>query len=337
MIPVTVVTGFLGSGKTTLLRRALSDPRFAATALIVNEFGEIGFDDALVQASTDTLIQLSTGCLCCRIRSDLVTTLLDLEARRADGSVPPYARVVIETSGLADPAPILHALMTDGGVAEGHRLAGLVTTVDASTGSPTLDRHVEARRQVALADRIVVTKTDIAPDSEPLRTRVAGINPIASLTVGDRGAVSPDWLLVGDEGASHTLDLSRWIATSRVDFEGPLGHARHSDGIETFTIVREDPVPAVALTLFLQALAEHGGADLLRLKGLACIAESPETPAAVHGVQHVFHPPEWLEAWPTEDHRTRLVIIGRGIPRAWPGRLLDVLVEEVRRASRSRR
>ncbi|MCC7272035.1 MAG: GTP-binding protein [Alphaproteobacteria bacterium] len=334
-IPVAVLTGFLGSGKTTLLRRILADPRYAGTAVIVNELGAVGLDHDLVARSEEDLVALATGCLCCSVRGDLVRTLLELEARRAAGGVPPYGRVVIETSGLADPAPILHALMTDADLGAGHALDRVVTVVDALHGEATLDRHPEARRQAALADRIVVSKTDLAGGiPAELAGRLAALNPMAPRLAAVAGAIAPDRLLAaGGAGAADVGDLVRALARAG---DGPAAGAWHSQGIAAIALVRDAPLPAVALTLFLQALAEHCGADLLRLKGIVALAEAPERPVVVHGVQHVLHPPEWLERWPGDDRRTRIVVIGRAIPGQWPGRLLDAIIAEVAEESRRR-
>jgi len=307
-LPVAIVTGFLGSGKTTLISRILRDSAFARTAVIVNEFGEIGLDHELIASSDETLLALTTGCLCCAVRSDLVATLLDLQ-RRSDA----YDRVLIETSGLADPAPILHALMTDRDVAEHYVLAGVVTVVDALHGEATLDRHPEARRQIALADTLLLSKTDIVEPSATLRAHLATLNPQAALR-GTR-EIAPKALFV--ETAVKT-DITP--------------DARHSDGIESLVLQRDRPIPALALTLLLEALAEHCGARLLRMKGLVGIEEMPGQPAVIHGVQHVFSPPEFLDRWPSADTTTRMVFIVQGVPRYFPARLLDTIEHEVREA-----
>jgi G3E family GTPase len=324
VIAVSVVTGFLGSGKTTLIARVLRDPGFARTAVIVNEFGEIGLDHDLIATSDETLTALTTGCLCCAVRGDLVDTLLDLFRRRAEGGAA-YDRVLIETSGLADPAPILHALMTDRALAATHRLDTVLTVVDAMHATATLDRHPEARRQVALADALVLSKTDLGEPDAALDGRLATLNPTAArLRTAD---LSPDALFAGGTDAARAV---RFATLPDQPVRSPFDRAHHSDGIETFAILRERPIPALALTLLLQALTEHCGARLLRMKGLVDIAEMPGGPALVHGVRHVFSPPEFLPLWPTEDRRTRLVFITQGVPRHFPARLLDAIEDEVR-------
>jgi G3E family GTPase len=309
-IPVSVVTGFLGAGKTTLLRRVLRDPGWADSAVIVNEFGEVALDHDLLAASEEVLVNVSTGCLCCLVRTDLGTTLMDLARRRAAGEVPRYRRVLVETSGLADPAPILHALMTEAAVAETHRLHAVVTLVDAVLGPAVLGRHPEARRQVMLADRVLVTKPDLG-DAAAAARAVRELQPGLEVRAAVRGAAAPGWLFAPGEPAA------------------PAAAARHSEGLGSIVIEREAPVPALALTLWMQALAEHAGPRLLRLKGLVALAEDPARPMAVHAVQHLVHPPDWLAAWPGGERRTRIVLIGQGIPRHFPARLLAAIEAEV--------
>jgi G3E family GTPase len=329
MIPVWVLTGFLGSGKTTLLGRLLKSPGFARTAVIINEFGEIGLDHDLIETSEESFVALATGCLCCAVRDDLVLTLEDLLRRRDAGSVPPFERVVIETSGLADPGPILNALMTAASVAERLALAGVVTTVDAVHGLDTLERRAEAIKQVAVADRLVLTKTDLA-DASSLLARLATLNPAAAVTVASFGEVDADELLATGPVARDPVAVGRWLATaaSRADSRGG-GEHHHAARLSHVALVREAPIRAVSLTLLLEALAEHCGRDLIRLKGLVQIAESPDRPAVIQGVQHVFYPPAWLARWPSDDRRSRLVLIGHNLHQAWVEALLGALEAEV--------
>ena len=332
MIPVSVLTGFLGSGKTTLLAHLLRDPAMSRTAVIINEFGAIGLDHDLIETSDESFIQLSNGCLCCNVRSDLVLTLGDLAARRAAGTVPPFERAVIETTGLADPAPILHALMTDRDLCEVYALDGVVTTVDAVTGLATLARHREALRQAAVADRIVLTKTDMPEaEADAVKARLAAINPGAPLLAAVHGAIAPGALFgagIYDAAGKHP-DVQAWLAHEAVAAAG--GHARHyhQDDITTFCVVRDEPLSAVTLALLLSALAENCGADLLRVKGIVRVAEVPDRPAVIHGVQHVYHAPVWLAAWPSDDRRTRMVFIGRNIRESWVKNLLELIEAEV--------
>ena len=329
MIPVSIVTGFLGSGKTTLIRRLLREPGFARTAVIVNEWGEIGLDHELIASSDETLVALTTGCLCCRMRSDLVTTLLDLDRRRSDGEIPWYDRVLVETSGLADPAPILQALMADDAAAEGHAIDTVLTLVDAQHGTATLERRGEARRQAALADRLLLSKTDIAGRPEALMARLAALNPEAVVLEAVKGEIAPQALFTGGDPAARAAR----IAALPVPVADPFTRGRHAGNIETITLEREQPMPALALAMWLDALAEHCGSRLLRLKGLVAIDEVPDAPAIIHAVQHVVSPPDWLPAWPSAERRTRIVIIGESIPRYFPARLLGAIEEEVREAT----
>ena len=329
-IPVSVLTGFLGSGKTTMLRHLLRQPEFSRTAVIINEFGEIGLDHDLIEASEDSFIELMTGCLCCKVRSDLAQTLEELLRRRDQGRCVPFERIVIETSGLADPAPILQTLMTDTNVASRLVLGGVVTTVDAANGFNTLENEAISRKQVAIADRLVLTKLDLAAElaadlpaaSQPeLRRRLEALNAGAPVVAADHGRVDPK--LIFDAGLydpkTRSADVVSWLAKDSAE------QLSHDANIEAYAIVRNKPIGAVTLTLFLEALAEHCGADLLRLKGIVCLAESPDRPAVVHGVQHVFHAPIWLDRWPSDDRRSRMVFITRRIPRRW----LEVLFEAI--------
>ena len=321
-LPVSVITGFLGSGKTTLLSRLLRDPAFERTAVIINEFGAVGLDHLLVESSDEQILTLEGGCVCCTVRGDLVRTASDLLARRAAGAVTAFERIVIETTGLADPAPIVHALMTDRDIADALRLQSVITTVDAATGVATLDAHPESVKQAALADCIVVTKSDLAdPAANGLAERLRALNPAAPKLTALHGAVDATRLF------QRAYDPPRYDATLY------QAQAHRHGGINTFCLRRERPLHAATLSLFLQVAAEHCGARLLRLKGLVDVVESPGRPAVIHGVQHVFHPPVWLDAWPDEEHRTRIVVISQGLDAQWLQGLLEVLEDEVKACS----
>ena len=327
MIPVSVLTGFLGSGKTTLLSALLRHSEMERTAVIVNEFGEIGIDHDLIETSDESFIQLSNGCLCCNVRSDLVRTLLDLFARRREGSVPPFERVVVETSGLADPAPILHALLTDRAVRAHYSIAGIIATVDALTGSDVLTRYRESVRQIALADCAVVTKTDL-PQARPdaVAQAIGSIQPDCPILYAVRGSISPSELFAFPRTSLSEHDLQRY--RHHEGSTSVLEH-RHSSGIGSVSIVREEPVHAATLALFISALAENCGPDVIRMKGIVSVAEMPDSPAVIHGVQHVYHAPRWLSHWPSSDRRTRIVCIGYGLSARWIRGTLDVLEDEV--------
>ena len=328
MIPVSVITGYLGSGKTTILKKLLANPDYGDTAVIINEFGDVGLDHDLIETSDEDLVTLKTGCLCCKMRGDLVETLDELLNRREAGEIPCFQRVVIETSGLADPVPILQGLMVDRSTVENFQLDRVVTTVDAVTGANTIASEPEAAKQAAVADRIIVTKTDLLEaGNKDLSALVQEINPSSDCLIASHGDVPPSVL----------FDNNRQLETAaRLDFLDSIGSVskngtNHKSGaISTFTLVRDTPVPAVALTLFLEALADHCGEGLLRLKGLVQIEEHPQHPAVIHGVQHVFHPPTWLDGWPSDDRRTRIVFIGRNLSEPWVHALLGTIEMEVR-------
>ncbi|MGH7055658.1 MAG: CobW family GTP-binding protein [Stellaceae bacterium] len=331
LIPVTVLTGFLGSGKTSVLNHILKQPGMAATAVIINEFGEIGLDHLLVESATDDIVLMSSGCLCCTVRSDIAETLLDLYVKRAKNEIPDFRRVVIETTGLADPAPILHTLMSDPLIAARYALDGVVTTVDAKNGAATLDRQSEAVKQAAVADRLLLTKTDLAAggEIETLRARLAMLNPSAPILPVARGAVDPEGLfgLGLYDPQTKSLEVQRWLRDEAFadaqdehehdghDEDGHHDVNRHDERIRAFCLVRDKPVSWTALSAWLDALAEMRGDDLLRMKAIVALVERPDEPVILHAVQHVFHPPVLLPEWPSEDHRTRMVFITRDLPR----------------------
>ena len=334
LIPVTVLTGFLGSGKTTILSRFLRDPAFEDTAVIVNEFGEVGLDHLLVESTDESIIDLSCGCICCTIRGDLMATLIDLYARREAGEIRRFKRVVLETTGLADPAPIIHTLMQEPLVFAHYRLAQVVTAVDAVNAMATFDRQAEAVKQVAVADALLITKTDITNADDALaalESRLAEINPTAARRRCIDGAVNPDMLFSGGlyDPVGKSGEVAGWLAEEAA--AGVHDHAvdvnRHGDGIATYSLRRSDPVSRAGLAVFMQMLADQKGDDLLRLKGLVVLTDDPSRPAVVHGVQHVIHPIRRLEAWPDGDGGTSLVFIVRGIERAWIEDLFDRSME----------
>jgi G3E family GTPase len=265
------------------------------------------------------------------VRNDLTLTLGDMAARRAQGTLPRFERVVIETSGLADPAPILHALMTDRDLNGIYALDGVITTVDALLGITTLAHHQESLRQAAVADRIVITKTDVdGAQTDAVKKRLAMINPGAQVVEAAHGAIAPSLLFdcgFYDASPKHP-DVSQWLAHGAVE-SGAHEYHRHTPEISSFCIVRDEPLHAVTLPLLLSALAENCGSDLLRMKGIVSVREDPERPAVIHGVQHVYHAPVWLPRWPSADRRTRMVFIGRNLPESWVRRLIELLDAEV--------
>jgi G3E family GTPase len=299
-LPVVAVTGFLGSGKTTLIRALLDKPEGAGTAVVVNEFGEIGIDDALLRSSSDTTVLLGNGCLCCNMRSDLQETLRSLFADRARGAVPSFERVVIETSGLADPGPVLQTFATDRGLGREFHLQALICVIDAVTGPGNIERMSEARKQLALADRIVVSKSDLADSAmtERLLALIGGLNT-APIAVAREGELEPSFLLQDPLLARHSFELSE---------------AEHTHGLKSFSLSFEDPLGWTGFEQTMAVLAALRGPDLLRVKGIVGIREC-RGPVVVQFVQHIAHPPVELEDWPDADRRSRLVFITRGLTR----------------------
>ncbi|WP_370153958.1 GTP-binding protein [Ferrovibrio sp.] len=353
--PVSVITGFLGAGKSTLLNRLLRHPDMGETAVIVNEFGEIGLDHALIASSQEDTVLLSSGCLCCTVRGDLVNTIRDLTARRDRGEIRPFRRVVIETTGLADPAPVLHTLMSDPVVAERCRLESVVTLVDAVNGENTLDHHQEAVKQAAVADRLVLTKVDMADTKavQSLRHRLQNLNPGAPVFTAIAGDIAPKPLFNAGlyDPATKSFDVQNWLRAEAYgdghhhDHDHDHGHGHHHHGhdhghdhghghdhahflkadgsldvnrhdaaIQSFCLTFDTPFDWNTLATWLDMLAAYRGDNLLRVKGLVNVA-GVDRPVVIHGVQHLFHPPATIPAWPDADRRSRIVFITRDLAR----------------------
>ena len=343
LVPVNVVTGFLGSGKTTLLRRLLASPRLASCAVLVNEFGEVGLDHHLLEAVTGSMVLLDNGCVCCAVRDDLRSALLELHGRRERGEVPRYDRVVIESSGLADPAPVLHTLTADPVLRHHYRPGAVVTVVDALHGSAQLDRYPESVKQAALADRMILTKTDLAePEAaRVLEARLRAMNPAAPLrhAAALATAPAPGGALDGEEAGapdaaallmedahradSREKEAERWLAT---ECGPPAEHAPHdhTDDVTSFRIETDEPIDWTVFGIWLGMLLHRHGEDILRVKGIVDVPEL-EGPVLLNAVQHTVHPPTHLPAWPRTWEReadggvprrgSRIVFIVRGLDR----------------------
>lgn len=343
-IPVSILTGFLGAGKSTLLNRILKDPAASDTAVIINEFGEVGIDNFLVESSGDTLLELSNGCLCCTVRGELVETLASLVDQIQTGRIKPIRRVVIETTGLADPAPVMQAVMGNPVIAQSFTLDGVITVVDAVHGVSTIQRHPEAVKQVAVADRLVLTKKKLA-DARAISGilhRLNELNPRAQVLDGDLAEASTIDLLINGlyNPDTKVADVARWLREEHAldehhdhhhdhddhehhdhDHEHHEHHHhhhhdvnRHGADIRSFSIVHDSPIDPLAVEMFVDLLRSAHGEKLLRMKAIVCLSDNPERPLVLHGVQTIFHPPERLPRWPEgAERRTRMVIITQGL------------------------
>ena len=321
-MPIVILTGFLGSGKTTILNHVVTQPNMQSTAIIINEFGEIGIDHLLVESSEEQMIELNNGCICCTVRGDLADKLGSLAMWLDIGRIPPVERVIVETTGLADPAPILHTLMTDETLLARYCLSGVVTVVDAIVGSSSLDRFPEASKQVAIADHLILSKRDLVDSLSDrtrfvdLKTRIRQINPRAVIHEPEHGEIDLRLFMGFVEGDAEVVfrDFSSWLhaAEQSSGDEACHGHRHHhhgNSGVTSFTIEMETPVDCEAFNDFLQNLVIEYGENLLRMKGILYVADRPERPAVVQGVQHVLFPVSWLDKWPDDDRTTKLVFI----------------------------
>ncbi len=338
-IPTVILTGFLGAGKTSLLNSMLKDPMLANACVVINEFGAVGIDHLLVEKSDDNIVELAAGCLCCTIRGDLINTLSDLIARRDAGTIKAFDRIVIETTGLADPAPVLHVLMRDELLLHRLRLEGVITVVDGVNGWATLDAHPEALKQVAVADRIVLTKLDLLNGLEgeekmfAIIGRLRELNPSARLLTTHRGeATAPRLLNMGlFESHKKPPNVQGWLADEAVARHEHQHHdvSRHDAHIRSFALREVNAISPQGLELFFELLSNFHGDNMLRMKGLIKTSDDPSRPLAVHGVQHVFHPPVRLASWPDGLEETRLVFIVKDIAKAEIETLFKAFTDQI--------
>lgn len=348
-IPVSILTGFLGAGKSTLLNRLLKDPAMKDAAVIINEFGEVGIDHLLVESSNDAVVELSDGCLCCTVRGELVDTLAELIDGMQTGKIKPLSRIVIETTGLADPAPVMQSVMGHPAIAQHFDLDGVVTVVDAVNGLSTIDTYPEAYKQVAVADRLILTKQTLADAGTiaAITQRLLALNPRAPITDGDAADAGSATMLVNGlyDPATKIADVDRWLKDEMAaagdhhhhhDHAHDHGHHhghhhhdhdhghhhhdvnRHGASIRSYAIVHDEPIDPMAINMFIDLLRSTHGEKLLRMKAIVALTDRPEKPLVLHGVQSIFHPPVRLPAWPEgSDRKTRLVLITRDLSESY--------------------
>ena len=320
-IPLTVITGFLGSGKTTLLSSILKKKEMQKTAVIINEFGEIGLDHALIEHTDENIVELQSGCICCTIQGDLNKTLIDLFDKMMNGKVSSFNRILIETTGLANPVPIIHTLMSSIELIRIYSLDGVITVVDSINGEKTLDLHEESLKQLALAEKIILSKTDIVDKDEinSLIYRIKEINPVSQIVFSKFGNIPLEEIfgLGAYDPYKKSEDVKKWLAAEKYKDKKHHHHHdvnRHNENIRAFSMMSEKPVNMIAFSFFRDMITAALGANLLRMKGIVNIA-GEERPAVIHGVQHIFHPVQWLETWPDNDRRTKLVFITQNIKK----------------------
>lgn len=346
---VTLITGFLGSGKTTLLNTLLEHPDMSQAAIIVNEFGEIGLDYDLVERSDENVIQLANGCLCCSVKSDLIDTFRDLYIQRNAGTIPFFDRVIIETTGIADPAPVLQIILTNPMIFNHFALDGVVTTVDTINGVSSLDRFPECVKQAAIADRLIITKVDMVENDKQIKIleeRLRVLNPAAPIIATTTQDANPSDLFGTGifDPTTKALDFENWLQADAYEnqevsepagtvlavpdkealaYYEKYGHSpaevdhHHDPSINSFVMVKENPISLNTLSMFLEGLTKEAGPDLLRVKGIIHVHERPDQPAVIQGAQQIFHSIDWMDKWPSDDKRTRIVFITRNIDQEY--------------------
>lgn len=312
-LPVLVLTGFLGSGKTTLLNRLLQHPAMSESAVVVNEIGEVGLDQYFLDDADSDVVMLSNGCLCCRVMEDLEDTVSNIYARRTSGDLPAFKRLIIETTGLADPGPVLEGFLSNPILSRCFRVAGVMTIIDALYGDRHLDDYFEAVRQVAVSDRLVLTKGDLVEHAvtASLATRLRSMNPSAEIVDVKLALLDPELLFDGDLSIRAARPETVPIAVRSPGIRHALDHGRqqtHDTRVATFTIVLDEPVPWRQFSDWLRQLRVQNGDKVLRIKGILNV-HGEDCPIAIHGVHHVLHPPMALKTWPWEDRRSRLVFV----------------------------
>ena len=356
-VPVTLLTGFLGSGKTTLLNRGIRQPELSRTVVVINEFGQVGLDHSLVASSNDNIVVLENGCMCCTVRGDLLATLTDLYTARSNGNVQPFDHVIIETSGLVDPVPLLQSLLSEPTLEACYRMATVITVYDVVNGPGTLQRHDESVRQIAVADQLLLTKLDLLPpqevaakEADAIKT-LRALNPaavIARAPTSDR-EVAALLRAAGCDPRGSAEQALRWLNAQayshhghdhgdheRCDHEHDHSAHEHASDIASFCFIKEQPIAREALHLLLSSLEANLGANLLRVKGLVNIAEEPGRPALLQGAQHLLHNLAWLDAWPDADHRTRIVFIAQGVAREAVEEMIELLERVATRTALAR-